>query len=222
MNGAVAIVLAGGRGERLDASLPKGLVPVGGTPIVARAVERVTACAAVARVVVVAPQGFEDRVEHLVRPLGAATVVSGGASRQASVRAGLRAVGDDVGIIVCHDAARAFASPGLFARVIDALDGWDAAIPVVRVVDTVKRIEGQVVKGTEPRSMLALAQTPQAFVPSALMEAHAAAERDGVEETDDAALLERSGYRIRAIEGEGLNLKITTTEDLRLAEALGW
>lgn len=221
MDGAIAIVLAGGRGERLDASLPKGLVPVGGVPIVARAVERVTACAAIAEIVVVAPPGFEERVEHVVRRFGAA-VVTGGASRQASVRAGLEAVGDRARVIVCHDSARAFASPELFARVIDALDGWDAAIPVVRVVDTVKRVEGQVVKGTEPRSMLALAQTPQAFVPGALIEAHETAEREGIEETDDAALLERSGFRIRAIEGEGLNLKITTREDLRLAEALDW
>lgn len=222
MNGAVAIVLAGGRGERLDASLPKGLVPVGGVPIVARAVERVTACPSVAGIVVVAPAGFEERIEQLVRPLGATSVVVGGASRQASVRAGLRVVGDDVRVVVCHDSARAFASPGLFSRVIEALDGWDGAVPVLRIVDTVKRVEGQVVKGTEPRSMLALAQTPQAFVPSALIDAHEAAEREGVEETDDAALLERSGYRIRAIEGEGLNLKITTPEDLRLAEALDW
>ena len=222
MDGAIAIVLAGGRGERLDASLPKGLVPVGGVPIVARAVERVTACAAIAEIVVVAPPGFEEPVEQVVRPLGAAAVVTGGASRQASVRAGLEAVGDRARVIVCHDSARAFATPGLFARVIDALDGWDAAIPVVRVFDTVKRVEGQVVKGTEPRSMLALAQTPQAFVPGALIEAHETAEREGIEETDDAALLERSGFRIRAIEGEGLNLKITTPEDLRLAEALDW
>jgi 2-C-methyl-D-erythritol 4-phosphate cytidylyltransferase len=222
VNGAVAIVLAGGRGERLDASVPKCLVPVGGVPIVARAVERVSACAAISEVVVVAPPGFEERVGELVRPLGATAVVGGGATRQASVRAGLGAVGDSARVIVCHDSARAFASSGLFARVIDALDGWDAAIPVLRVVDTVKRVEGQVVKGTEPRSMLALAQTPQAFVPSALFDAHEAAEREGVEETDDAALLERSGYRVRAIEGEGLNIKITTSEDLRLAEALEW
>jgi 2-C-methyl-D-erythritol 4-phosphate cytidylyltransferase len=222
VDGAVAIVLAGGRGARLDAALPKGLVPVAGVPIVARAVERVTACGAITEIVVVAPRGFEERVEELVGPLGATTVVGGGATRQASVRAGLGAVGDGARVIICHDSARAFASPELFARVIDALDGWDAAIPVVRVVDTVKRVEGQVVKGTEPRSMLALAQTPQAFVPSALIEAHEAAEREAIEETDDAALLERSGYRIRAIEGEGLNLKITTPEDLRLAEALDW
>ena len=222
MDGTVAIVLAGGRGERLDASLPKGLVPVGGVPIVARAVERVSACAAIAEIVVVAPSGFEERVERAVRPFGAAAVLTGGGSRQASVRAGLDAVGGRARVIVCHDSARAFASPELFARVIEALDGWDAAIPVIRVVDTVKRVEGQVVKGTEPRRLLALAQTPQAFVPGALIAAHEAAAREGIEETDDAALLERSGYRIRAIEGEGLNLKITTPEDLRLAEALDW
>jgi 2-C-methyl-D-erythritol 4-phosphate cytidylyltransferase / 2-C-methyl-D-erythritol 2,4-cyclodiphosphate synthase len=171
---------------------------------------------------VVAPPGFEQRVEEVVEPFGATRVVSGGPSRQASVRAGLLAVGGEARVVVCHDSARAFASPELFARVIDALDGWDGAVPVVRVVDTVKRVEGQVVKGTEPRSTLALAQTPQAFVHRALLDAHEAAEREGVEATDDAALLERSGYRIRAVEGESLNLKITTRDDLRLAEALDW
>jgi 2-C-methyl-D-erythritol 4-phosphate cytidylyltransferase len=222
VNGVVAIVLAGGRGERLNASMPKGLVPVAGVPIVARAVERARACSSVGEVIVVAPPAFEERVEEIVEPFGATRVVSGGPSRQASVRAGLLVVGGEARVVVCHDSARAFASPELFRRVIEALDGWDGAVPVVRVVDTVKRVEGQVVKGTEPRSMLALAQTPQAFVPRALLDAHEAAEREGVEATDDAALLERSGYRLRAVEGETLNLKITTRDDLRLAEALDW
>jgi len=91
---------------------------------------------------------------------------------------------------------------------------------VLRVIDTVKRVQDGRVEGTEPRDALALAQTPQAFTSAALRDAHEQAAADGFEGSDDALLLERVGYRIRAIDGERTNLKITTAEDLRLAEAL--
>jgi 2-C-methyl-D-erythritol 4-phosphate cytidylyltransferase len=91
---------------------------------------------------------------------------------------------------------------------------------VLAMVDTVKRVRDGAIEGTEPREALAVAQTPQAFVASALRTAHERAAREGFEATDDALLLERAGFRVRAIEGERTNLKITTPEDVRLAEAL--
>jgi 2-C-methyl-D-erythritol 4-phosphate cytidylyltransferase len=217
VNGAVAIVLAAGSGERFQGSLPKALVPVAGRSMVVRAVERARACAGIGSVVVVAPLGFEDEVRE---GLSDVVVVTGGSSRHASVRCGLDAVPDEAPAVVCHDAARALATTGLFDRVLAALDGWDGVVPVVPVVDTVKRVSGERVEGTEAREALSLAQTPQAFVTQALRAAHRAAERDGLDATDDALLLERAGYRVRAIEGERLNLKITTPDDLRLAEAI--
>ncbi len=221
MAGAVAIVLAAGRGERLDPTLPKALVPVGGRALVARGAEVASGCRGIDRVVVVAPSGFEERVAELVRPFGVSDVVAGGATRQASVLAALDAVPAGVRVIVCHDAARPFATPDLFARAMAALDGWDGVVPTIPVVDTLKRLAGERVEGTEPRDALGLAQTPQVFGADALRAAHAAAIRDGIEATDDAALLERAGFRIRAIDGERLNLKITTWDDVRLAEAIG-
>jgi 2-C-methyl-D-erythritol 4-phosphate cytidylyltransferase len=208
MDGAVAIVLAAGRGERMDTRLPKALMPFGGATIVARAVE--LAAAASVSIVVVAPPGWEAEVHRAVGRLGVDAVVGGGETRQASVRAGLAAVAADVERILCHDAARA----------LEALEGWDGVVPVLRVIDTVKRVQDGRIEGTEPRDALALAQTPQAFASAALRDAHERAAADGFEGSDDALLLERAGYRVRAIDGERTNLKITTAEDLLLAEAL--
>jgi 2-C-methyl-D-erythritol 4-phosphate cytidylyltransferase len=218
--GAVAIVLAAGLGERMHAQVPKALVSFDGTTMVARAVDRALACPSVSSAVVVAPAGWEQPVRGLVEPLGVAAVVTGGATRQASVTAALSAVPGDATRIVCHDAARPLATAGLFERALDALDGWDGVVPVVAMVETVKRVRDDAIVGTEPREALAIAQTPQAFVASALRTAHQLATRDGFEATDDALLLERAGFRIRAIEGERTNLKITTPEDVRIGEAL--
>jgi 2-C-methyl-D-erythritol 4-phosphate cytidylyltransferase len=219
VDGAVAIVLAAGLGERMNAETPKALMAFDGTTMVARAVERATACPSVSDVVVVAPPGWEGRVRALVEPLGVAAVVTGGATRQASVAAALSSVAG-AGSIVCHDAARPLASVALFERTVEALAGWDGVVPVVSTFDTVKRVRDGRVEGTEPREALALAQTPQAFVAAALGAAHERAMRDGFEATDDAMLLERAGFRVRATEGERTNMKITTAEDVRLAEAL--
>ena len=218
MDGAVAIVLAAGRGERMTTTLPKALMPFDGATVVARAVER--AVAAVPDVIVVAPPGWEAEVGHAVQAFGVRGVVPGGGTRQASVLAGLAAVTVGTRRILCHDAARPLASPELFLRTLEALEGWDGVVPVLRVVDTIKRVQDGMVERTEPRDTLALAQTPQAFTSDALRDAHERASADAFEGTDDAGLLERAGYRVRAIEGEPTNLKITTPDDLRMAEAL--
>ena len=220
MDGAVAIVLAAGRGERMDSAIPKALMSFDGATVVARALERVMAAPSVSGVVVVAPPGFEDAVGQAIEAFGVDAVVAGGKTRQASVVAGLAVVAADADRILCHDAARPLASPQLFERALEALEGWDGVVPVLRVVDTVKRVQDGTVEGTEPRDRLALAQTPQAFLAGALRDAHERAAVDGFEGSDDALLLERAGYRVRAIEGERTNLKLTTPDDVRLAEAL--
>jgi 2-C-methyl-D-erythritol 4-phosphate cytidylyltransferase len=220
VDGVVAIVLAAGSGDRLGLDRPKAFVELGGRPMLAHAVAAALECPGISAVVVAAPPGAEDLAHAIVEPFGTHTVVEGGTTRRASVHAALRAVPSDVGVVVCHDAARPFATPGLFGRVIEALEGADGVVPVVPVPDTVKRVEDGVVVTTEPRDGLVLAQTPQAFLAPALREAHERAERDGVEVTDDAAALERAGFRLRAIAGEPGNFKITTAEDLARAEAI--
>lgn len=222
MEGAVAIVLAAGSGERLGSSVPKAFVGLGGRPMLAHAVASALACPAVDAVVVAAPAGSEELAHAALEPFGTHAVVTGGESRQASVRAALGAIPEGVGVVVCHDAARPLATPALFSAVIAALgtSGADGAVPIVPVADTVKRIRDGVVVGTEPREELGLAQTPQAFRTPALRDAHARGEAAGATFTDDAAVLEWAGYRVVPVDGEPSNFKITTAEDLARAERL--
>ena len=212
-------MLAAGSGERLGVGSPKAFVPLGGRTILAHAVAAAAACPEVDLLVVTAPEGAEDLAHAVLEPFGAHAVVRGGASRQASVRAALEVVPADAPTIVCHDAARALASSALFSAVLRGLEGYDGCIPVVPVPDTVKRVKADEVLATEPREELRLAQTPQAFVATALRDAHARAEAADLEFTDDAAALEWAGYRVHAVPGEPWNLKITTPEDLARAEA---
>ena len=220
MSGAAAIVLAAGAGGRLGAETPKAFVPVAGTTMLTLAVRAAAACPEIELVVAVVPRGWERRAEALLPSPAPVPVVAGGGTRQESVRLGLAAVPQDAETVVCHDAARPLASSALFSAVIAALEDADAAVPLVPVPDTVKRVEGGVVVRTEPREELALAQTPQAFVAAALREAHARAAADGATATDDAALLERAGFRVRAVPGDPANFKVTTAEDLARAEAM--
>ncbi|MGZ8606718.1 MAG: 2-C-methyl-D-erythritol 4-phosphate cytidylyltransferase [Actinomycetota bacterium] len=219
MKDAVAIVLAAGTGDRLRSEIPKAFVPLGARTLLAHAVMSALSSPRVVRVVVAAPAGWEDLARTILEPLGSHGVVTGGDTRRASVRAALAAVPASAETVLCHDAARPFATAVLFDAVLAALDGWDGVVPVVPIADTVKRVRGETVEGSEPRGTLALAQTPQAFRAMALRDAHARAEEAGAEMTDDAAALELAGYRVRAIPGEDGNFKITTSEDLVRAEA---
>ena len=190
--------------------------------MIVHGLEAIADCSTIRSAVLVVPDSHVDTTRQVAAEFGLDTIVealvTGGRSRQESVRLGLAAVPLDVQLIVCHDAARPLASPDLFDRVVEALDRGEGAVPVVASVDTVKRIrEGRVIE-TIPRNEVGLVQTPQAFVASALREAHRRASADGLEATDDAMLLEAAGFRVVAVDGEPMNLKVTTMQDLRLAE----
>lgn len=199
---------------------PKAFVQIAGRSLLARAVDIVDACPEVEGLVVAAPPAEQDRATATARSsaklLG---VVPGGDTRRASIAAALEAVPEGFDAVVCHDVARPLASPGLFRAVLEALAHADGAVPVVAVADTVKRVANGSVVETVSREGLALAQTPQAFRRSCLAAAHAAAV-DGASATDDAVLLELAGYSVAVVPGEATNVKVTTPEDLRLAEAL--
>jgi 2-C-methyl-D-erythritol 4-phosphate cytidylyltransferase len=218
---ATAIVLAAGIGRRLGADDPKAFVSIGGRPVLSVAAAAAAASSAVSSIVVAVPAGMEQRaldcLEDLNVPL---EVVGGGATRQASVRAALAAVADDVDVIVVHDAARPFAPPDLFTEVVKAvLAGADGAVPAIAPADTVKRVHDGVVVSTLDRDELALAQTPQAFGAERLRAAHERAAVAGLEVTDDAALLELAGGTVRVVRGDARNFKITTLMDLARADA---
>lgn len=218
---AQAVVLAAGGGERLGRG-PKALVRLCGTTLVGRAVGAAAAARLVDAVIVVAPPDLVAEVSDEARravpdPGKPVTVVAGGATRQASARNGLAAV--TAAAVVVHDAARALCPGELFDRCLDALDTADAVLPVMPIADTLKRLDpAGAVAATIDRRALAVAQTPQAFRTDVYRRAHEAALRDGVDATDDAALAERIGVTVVTVPGVGWNLKITTPDDLRVAE----
>lgn len=148
---------------------------------------------------------------------GADTVVCGGVTRSASVRAGLERVPPDAEVIVVHDGARPLATVALFKEVVDAVrSGADAAVPAIELSDTLKRVEGDTVLSTVERSDLRAVQTPQAFRADLLRAAHSG----GANATDDAGLVEELGAKVRLVPGDPRNLKVTTPADLELVQAL--
>jgi 2-C-methyl-D-erythritol 4-phosphate cytidylyltransferase len=210
---AWAIVVAAGSGSRFGrvGERPKQYADLGGRAVLEWALDG--AVAACQGVVLVVPA---DDVFGLADSR-ADVVVAGGATRSASVRAGLAAVPARVDVIVIHDAVRPLAGPALWSAVLGAVAvGADAAIPAVPVVDTIKRVAGRLVVATVDRSDLVAVQTPQAFRAAAIRAAHAGAG----EATDDAALVEAAGGRVVWVEGDPHNLKITDPADLDVAEVL--
>ncbi|MBW4718877.1 2-C-methyl-D-erythritol 4-phosphate cytidylyltransferase [Saccharothrix obliqua] len=223
--GVVALVPAAGRGERLGYGLPKALVPVGGVPLLVRAVRGLFASGRVRHVVIAAPVSDVDEVRAVTAPLapagGAVLVLAGGAERSDSVRLALvHALRELPGTttVLVHDAARAFTPPDVVAAVVDAVEaGHEAVVPVLPVVDTVKQVDADgVVVATPDRAALRVVQTPQGFAASVLLRAH----ESGLLATDDAGLVERLGVRVATVPGHQDALKITTPFDLAVAEAL--
>lgn len=204
MSLAWAVVVAAGAGSRFGRA--KQYEVIGGRRVVDWSLAAAReVCDGVVLVVPADRAGDEEP--------GADLVVVGGATRSASVRAGLGVVPDDAEVIVVHDAARPRASVRLFEAVLDAVAaGADAAVPGVPVADTLRHIEGHPVD----RSSLVAVQTPQAFRAAVLRAAHAAAP----EATDDSSLVEAAGGRVVVVPGEPENLKITTPDQLRMVAAL--
>ncbi len=208
---AWAIVVAGGSGARFGGA--KQFSVLGGRRVVDWAVS--AARAACEGVVLVLPEEQVGRVALDGQP---DVVVAGGATRSASVRAGLAEVPEGVEAVIVHDAARPLAHPGLFEAVLNALaDGADGAVAAVPVADTLKRVgpDGRVLETVDRRGLWAV-QTPQAFRLGVLAAAHVGEP----EATDDAGLVEAAGGRVVVVVGDRRNLKVTDPADLDLLEAL--
>lgn len=218
------IVVAAGSGTRLGAGAPKALVGIDSRSILRHALDGVFA-ARPAQVVIVAPAGFEGEVETEARAAAGdrddlVRVVTGGATRQQSVAAGLSALWGDVTTVLVHDAARAFTPFAQIDAVTDAVTPEAGVIPALPVVDTLKRVDGGAVVGVVDRSELAAAQTPQGFPRVLLESAYASAAVSGIEYTDDAALFAAAGHPVRRIDGSERAFKITTPADLDRARHL--
>jgi 2-C-methyl-D-erythritol 4-phosphate cytidylyltransferase len=209
-----AVLAAAGRGERLGDDRPKAFARLGDLPLVAESLRRLDESDWIDGIVVAAPPDWEEPCIVLAEELGAgkvSAVVTGGETRAASVRAALAEVPDDALVVLVHDAARPLVSDDVIGRVLAPLsDGYDGAVPVVPVSDTVKRVRDGDVVETIDRQGLVVTQTPQAFLAAALRRAAAG------EGPDCASLVESQGGRIKAVEGDPHLLKVTSREDLEL------
>jgi 2-C-methyl-D-erythritol 4-phosphate cytidylyltransferase len=215
-----AILAAAGRGERLGGNRPKAFANLRGRPLLAESLERLEASDWVDAIVIAAPAGWEEPSILVAEELGCAKVascVAGGQTRAESVRAGVDEVPGDAAAVLVHDAARPLLPDDVIERVLTALnDGWDGAVPVLPLADTIKRVDGPRVVETLVRGELVAAQTPQAFVASVLREAVAG---DLAGATDCSSLVEARGGRVAAVPGDQRLLKVTSPEDLGLIEA---
>jgi 2-C-methyl-D-erythritol 4-phosphate cytidylyltransferase len=219
MRGVVLLLAAGG-GVRLDNDTPKAFVELCGVPILRRAAQAASGADLVDALVVAVPAGLEARADEVLRELGKPVrVVAGGPTRQASAVAALVEAPEAEAVAV-HDAARALCPSTLFDVCLRELDDCEAVCPAVPVADTIKELSEDEITRTLDRTRLAAAQTPQTFRAEVYRRAHEAAARDGVDATDDAALVERLGVTVRIVPGDLGNLKITTEQDLAIAEAL--
>ena len=219
-----AIIVAAGRGTRAgDSSVPKQFRPVGGEIMLRRTLGLFAGASSVSLVQTIIHADDDARYRAAANGFDLLPPVSGGATRQASVRAGLEALAPHApDIVLVHDAARPFASAGLIARAIDAARDTGAAIPGLSVTDTIKSVDHRGFVGeTLDRATLRAVQTPQAFAFAPLLEAHRRALREKRDDfTDDAAIAEWVGMQVSVFEGEPGNIKITNPEDFMRAEAM--
>ena len=220
MGAISAVILAAGRGTRLGAAEPKVYIPLHSKPILLYSLETLSRCDLISELIVVIHPDDIERARAVCHALARPVrVIFGGAQRQDSSLAGVRAASGD--FVLVHDAARPLVSLGLIERVIAATEGHGAAVPVVPITDSLKRVSADFICADLDRSELFCAQTPQGFQKKLLLDALERACAQGRYFTDEAsALLAMSGLRAKIVPGEAQNIKITTETDLQIAECL--
>ena len=223
MRDLAVVLLAAGEGARLGQNTPKAFVPLMGKPLIEHALSNLVSTQGLAHVSLVAHDDYQDLAEELAdrystEYVNIVVAPGGEVTRQDSVRNGLAMVPDDLDIVLVHDTARAFATAELFERVAAAVrESGTGVVPVLPVVDTIKRAEAELILETVDRSALRIAQTPQGFPIPAFKAAHALA---GTEYTDDAALFQAAGGSVTSVIGQPNAFKITHPADLAAAERL--
>ena len=219
----IAIIPAAGLGKRLG-NRKKPFIELLGRPMLVHTLKAFEGCALIDAIIVVTTgEDIEGCKKGIIEEYGfkkVMEVTSGGKERQDSIARALDLIGDDCGVVVVHDAARPLVTPELIERTINGAFKSGAAITVVPLKDTVKTVENDVVQGTPRRDMLKAVQTPQAFKSDILKRAYCAAKEEGFIGTDDSSLVERIGVEVTTVEGANNNIKITTPEDIFIAEAI--
>jgi 2-C-methyl-D-erythritol 4-phosphate cytidylyltransferase len=224
--GFAVVVPAAGIGVRMGRR-KKPYLSVGGRPILDHTLERLRRAEGCQQTIVVVHEtdcGDADLASRLEEQFAVTDLVCGGSTRQASVWAGLQAVRGDLDLVLIHDAVRPMVAPGVVRRVAEAARRDGAAIAAIPARETVKEAnEAGIITGTPPRRRLWYARTPQGFHKELIVKAHRQGRADGFHATDDAQLVERLGHPVSVVEDNYDNLKITTEEDLLIAEAiLAW
>jgi len=211
---SAAIIAGAGMGHRLGANIPKALIQIDGVTLIERAFAALSSV--VDEIVITAPAGYEEEFRALVGE--SATVITGGVLRSDSVNLALKSLSPSTKYVLVHDAARALATSDLAQRVLNELNsGESAVIPALNVVDTIKEVDRDgYVRNTPDRSVLRAVQTPQGFAVDVLKRAHEASD----DATDDAALVEALGIKVKTILGEVRAMKITNPEDIGMALTL--
>jgi len=220
-----ALIVGAGRGRRMGTDVPKQLLPLCGKPVMSHTLARFQAAGCIDSIALVVPPGDEETTRaDIVRRYGLTKVrwiIAGGELRQDSVRAGLVALPDECTVVAIHDAVRPLVEEEMIDACISAAEDCGAAVTAVRARDTIKESDGDgAVVRTLEREPLWTVQTPQCFRLDIIRQAHRLAAEAGFVGTDDAALVERMGASVRLVEGSPHNIKITTPEDLIVAEAI--
>ncbi|MEJ2313748.1 MAG: 2-C-methyl-D-erythritol 4-phosphate cytidylyltransferase [Nitrospirota bacterium] len=216
----VAVVPAAGAGVRFGAN--KTFVRLLGKPVLAWTLGALAASGEVSEIIPVLREEDMEACLSLVEEHGipkVRRVAPGGAERQDSVLSGLKLVGDEDSVVLVHDGVRPLLDAVLVSNVLKGLEGFDGSVCAVAPKDTIKELaQDGTARSTPPRELLVAVQTPQAFGFRTLMEAYRKAAAEGYRSTDDSALVERAGGRINVVEGTYRNIKITTPEDMLVAE----
>ena len=215
-----AVIVAAGNASRMG-GIDKVMAPLQGEPMVRRTVRAFQECDAVSEIVIVTREDLIGPISELCVGYDKVTaVVKGGSSRQESVELGLDALSKNIKLAAIHDGARPLATYELIDRAIRAANTYSAAAPGIPVKDTIKTVEGGLVVNTPDRSKLRAIQTPQVFDIDLLKGALKKAKQDKAEVTDDCSAVERLGMKVKIVEGDERNIKVTTPMDLKIAEML--
>jgi len=219
-----AIIAAGGIGKRMHIQENKLFIELLGRPVLSVTISVFESTELLDEIVLVVPPDEMDRTLSLVKKSGfkkIKNVVSGGQTRQDSVYNGLQAISHDSDIVLIHDGARPFVTKEMIVRAVNEIKTCSAVIVAMPVKDTIKTVgEDGFVMNTLDRELLWQVQTPQVFKKDLIIEAHERAKRVSLQATDDSRLVERLGEKVKVIRGSYENIKITTPEDIKIAEEI--
>ena len=214
------VIVAAGTASRMG-GIDKVMAPLGGEPMIARTVRTFQNCDAISEIVIVTREDLILPMTALTREMSKVkAVVVGGKSRQESVSLGLNALSNNVKLAAIQDGARPLITWEVIDRTVRAANTYGAAAPAIPVKDTIKVVEGRIVKSTPDRSTLFAVQTPQVFDFDLLRAALKKAEAEGAAVTDDCSAVELMGMSVKIVEGDERNIKVTTPMDLKIAELL--